>query len=234
MIISTHGTTQSNYSKIVKNGLVMWTDAMNKNSYSGSGTVWNDLTGNNYSGSLTNGPTFVNDLGGYLSFDGTNDYVVYRGTDGFGTVSAAPAFTMCVWANLTNQLQHVAGFRNDSNFDIYFLLLGTNTEARVRTATGVGEVVIAYTNYHNKWTHIVMAVSSTTITLYLNGSSVGTAGISGTFGATSSNFYLARNPDANFPYWSNGKIANVHFYNRTLSATEVQQNYNADRRRFGL
>jgi hypothetical protein len=39
--------------------------------------------------------------------------------------------------------------------------------------------------------------------------------------------------NANYPYF-NGKIANLTYYNRALSASEVLQNYNATKARFGL
>ena len=51
---------------IVRNGLVLHLDAANKKSYPGTGTAWNDLSGNSNNGSLLNGTSF-NSLG-YLSF----------------------------------------------------------------------------------------------------------------------------------------------------------------------
>ena len=44
--------------KIVTSGLVLALDAADKLSYRGSGTTWRDLSGNNNTGTLTNGPTF--------------------------------------------------------------------------------------------------------------------------------------------------------------------------------
>ena len=61
--------------KIVTNGLVLCLDAGNNKSYPGSGTTWNDLSGNNNTGSLVNGPTFTGSFGGSVAFDGVNDYV---------------------------------------------------------------------------------------------------------------------------------------------------------------
>ena len=60
---------------IVKSGLVLALDAANRKSYPGSGTVWSDLSGNNITGSLVNGPTYSSANGGSIVFDGTNDYV---------------------------------------------------------------------------------------------------------------------------------------------------------------
>ena len=60
--------------KTVTNGLVLAVDAADKNSYRGSGTTWTDLSGNNYNGTLTNGPTFNGGNMGSIVFDGTDDY----------------------------------------------------------------------------------------------------------------------------------------------------------------
>ena len=55
---------------IVTNGLVLFLDANNTNSYPGSGTSWYDLSGNGNTGTLTNGPTFSSVNGGTIVFDG--------------------------------------------------------------------------------------------------------------------------------------------------------------------
>ena len=60
---------------IVSDGLVLCLDAANRKSYVNGSTVWRDLSGNNNSGSLVNGPTFSSANGGSIVFDGTNDYV---------------------------------------------------------------------------------------------------------------------------------------------------------------
>ena len=54
--------------RVVTDGLVLALDAADKNSYPGSGTTWNDISGNGWNGTFQNGPTFnssnigVNDL----------------------------------------------------------------------------------------------------------------------------------------------------------------------------
>ena len=66
---------------IVTNGLVLHLDAANRMSYPGSGTTWFDISNNNRSGSLINGPTFTNEVGGAFTFDGVNDYLDTTLTD---------------------------------------------------------------------------------------------------------------------------------------------------------
>ena len=58
------------------NGLNLYLDAGNISSYPGTGTAWYDLSGNNLTGTLANGPTFRPlDGGGSFQFDGINDAV---------------------------------------------------------------------------------------------------------------------------------------------------------------
>src|SRR3989344_8523640 len=62
----------------------------------GSGTTANDSSGNNNTGTLINGSTWTTGkIGGALSFDGTNDYVLINSTAiGAGDISA------CAWIYL--------------------------------------------------------------------------------------------------------------------------------------
>jgi len=58
--------------RIVTDGLVLCLDAGNSKSYSGSGTTWNDISGNGNNGTLVNGVIFN---GGLFDFDGVDDYI---------------------------------------------------------------------------------------------------------------------------------------------------------------
>jgi len=229
--------------RIVTNGLVLALDAANPKSYPGTGTTWNDLSGNGNNGTLTNGPTYSSINNGSIVFDGTNDYVDVTNSNGFGEVNTAPTISLEIWANISRksggglQFQHIAGFRNDSNFDAYFLLLDAsgafvNTEARIRTASNTFDISINYITYFDKWTHIVFTADSTRSDLYINGILLGSqTSVTGSFGASSSNFGIGQT-NSNYPV--KGNISLVRFYNRALSATEVLQNFNALRGRYGI
>ena len=66
------------YPAMVTSGLVFNVDASNSQSYPGSGTVWYDISGNNYNINLLNGPVYSGEYGGAITFDGTNDYGTAR------------------------------------------------------------------------------------------------------------------------------------------------------------
>ena len=95
--------------RTITNGLVLALDAADKNSYVGSGTSWKDLSGNNYTGTLTNGPTFNGSNGGSISFDSTDDFV------SVGNIGTITSFTVLVWCYPTS----VISYRNvlDCNFN---------------------------------------------------------------------------------------------------------------------
>jgi uncharacterized delta-60 repeat protein len=65
---------------IVTDGLLLYLDAANAKSYPGSGAVFNDLSGNNQTGTLQNGPTFNNSKLGSLLCDGTDDFISFPTT----------------------------------------------------------------------------------------------------------------------------------------------------------
>lgn len=241
----------TNYNpKIVTDNLVLALDAGNIKSYPGSGNTWLNLASSSYTGTLTNGPIYNTLNGGSITFDATDDYIQVTNSNGFGEASTTPTFSLEVWAKIARktglthsglQYQYIAGFRNDSNSDMYLLLLdasgtGTpvNTEARVRTAAGSFDIAVNYIPYFNVWTHIVFTANITRSDLYINGTLLGSnTSITGSFGASSSNFRIGQTTNAgNYPV--NGDISAVKFYNRALSADEILQNFNAVRGRYGI
>ena len=82
---------------IVTDGLVFYVDAANENSYSGSGTDWNDLMGT-YDSTLANNPTYSSTNGGNLDFDGSDDRADVPMSDVYTYLGA---FTVSYWIKTT-------------------------------------------------------------------------------------------------------------------------------------
>jgi len=230
--------------RIVTDGLVLALDAGNTKSYSGSGTTWTDLSGQGNNGTLANGPTYSSSNGGSIVLDGTNDYVQILNSNGFGEVSTTPTISLELWANITRksgggqQYQQLAGFRNDGVFSFFFLLLDSsgasvNTEARIQTTSGTWDINVPYLSYFNTWTHITFTANVNRTDLYFNGNLIGSnTAVSGSFGSTSGNFRIGTSLSGAYP--TLGNISSVKVYNRALTASEIQQNFNALRGRFGI
>jgi hypothetical protein len=81
------------------------------------------------------------------------------------------------------------------------------------------------------WTN----VASNSLALYINGSLIGSNSHSFTsIKNTTSPLYLGSFNGGQFPQWFNGRMGVVRMYNKSLTGSEVLQNYNADKSKYGL
>jgi len=215
-------------SNIVQDGLVFMTDANNLVSYPKSGTAWYNLTGSVASATLTNGPTFNNINGGIINFDGVDDYAV---TSNFPSLSN---WSTEIWLN-PNVYTTAQKVILDVNLGIRFEII--NGFFNSHFGNGSGWI---YTNLPsttpiaaNTWFHVVVTVDASVnyqAKVYVNGILENTINISS---GTTPNvpLYIARYTGAT-GYEFNGKIANTRIYNKALTASEVQQNYQATKDKF--
>jgi hypothetical protein len=215
---------------VVTTGLQLYLDAGNASSYSGSGTAWNDLSGNGRNGTLTGGPTYSATNGGSIVFDGTNDYVQCTGSL---TVTAATFVTWIRRNGTQSQYDGILYSRGTNTTGINFASsnqLGYNWNDTVSTYNWNSGLVIPDAT----WCMIAVSVTSTAATAYLcQASGITTA--TNTFSHTSSvidDIKIAVD-DAAARYIS-GNIAIAQLYNIALSAGEISQNFQADRARFGI
>jgi len=220
---------------IVTSDLILNLDASNAASYPGTGTTWTDLTGNGYNGTLTNGPTFDSTNGGAIVTDGTNDYITLG-----SSFAATSAGTISFWIKLTNTI--TAGYAGNQrpwgkNGD-FECRWGGGTAVENRTLrldiNGTGNLVSTQNTWLNSvWYNIAITYNSGTNSSVLYVQSVQNAtGTSGNPSALTGNFNIMATTSATG--FVNGRIGNFLVYNRALSATEILQNYNAVKSRFGL
>lgn len=219
---------------LVQNGLVLALDAANKVSYPGTGTGWYNLIGTIQSGSLKNSPTFSNTNGGCIVFDGTDDYVLLGNASAFLPTSA---ITINCWAK-TNVVQVykkifvtvTAGTQSVTG--VYFSL-GPTTSIYLGIITNNGtQYVGTYTDPSTSaFSNFCGTYDGANIRLYLNGTLLATQAHTGTI--VNTGIGRISGYDNGSEIWD-GKIASFSIYNRALSATEVLQNYNATKTRFGL
>lgn len=231
--------------RIIREGLVLHLDAANVKSYPGSGTVWNDLSGNGNNGTLVNGPTYNSNNKGSIVFDGVNDYV---STNNFSLDFGIQSFTLCSWIKTANNTQmgkiinkgQSSAFPTGSKgyslrfFDRALFSVGDGTTFTSLQTININDVP------NNIWTLFVGVCNReiATQSIYVNGSLNNSAQIS--YGSiTNSDAELtignlrrgSYGPDGEF---YNGNISQVSIYNRALSASEIQQNFEATRGRYGI
>ena len=223
-----------NYSpKIVTDGLVLYLDAANTRSYPGTGTTWSDLSRGGNNGVLTNGPTFNSGNGGSIVFDGADDLVNTTNIS-FGT----NPFSICLWFKInSNQTTNstliaVAAAGTANNWQLSFI---NNTELLFfyRGITEVNAFNLNTTFSLNTWYHICITRDvANDIKSYVNGTQTATVNYVGN-DTYSEIIRLGLNRGGTTYY--NGQISIVHIYNNiALTSTQVIQNYNATKGRFGL
>ncbi len=225
---------------IVTDGLVLCLDAANTKSYPGSGTTWTDVSGNgNNTGTLTNGPTFDSGNKGSIVFDGSNDYV-----EASAVLSAGQQkYTLSAWWNITNNPSgaQVVMEQNSSSSITHRRACILITSGGVWGFNGQSndnhdEVPIRVGQWVNGVVTIDTTAGSSGLKLYENGSLYFTGSTSG--GISNLNVgthaFAIGHKISNGGEHFQGKISCVSVYSRVLTATEVLQNYNALKGRFGL
>jgi len=231
---------------VTSDGLVLWLDAGNTYSYTGSGTTWTDLSGSGHNGTLINGPTYNSENRGAIVFDGSNDYASFSNVSALQFLNRSP-YTLECWFRLgasPSQYTYPGLFHRETNTgggrNGYALLLACNTPNKIflgterHTPGGTAYVFGAEIDTSpivGVWKHLCGTYDGTTVSAYVDGvldaSQTHTTNITNTISSLNIGRLYASNP-------FNGRIAVSRIYNRGLSAAEVAQNFNADRGRFGI
>ena len=233
--------------KIATDGLIFYIDAANKKSYPGSGTIVNDLL-DFKDGTLTNGPTYNSGNGGYFSFDGVNDHIRTDWNEPFGTT----LYSYEVWFRTSvGQIGFIIAKRTPANnfeqFSLFMSANGLGTAPGGKLAVyhrgGSSSTIRSWAtvdDYNDgNWHHVVLAKGASSDFMYVDGDLKFEEPSSVLPNLTTDPPLLiaASNASSSSPYTSigspfNGDIAVAKVYNKTLSASEVLQNYNELKYRF--
>jgi hypothetical protein len=220
--------------RAVTNGLILSLDAANTRSYPGSGTTWTDLSRSDINGTLTNGPTFNTANGGNIVLDGTDDYI------NCGNSSTLPvnSGSICAWVKTSTPGSSFRGIiTKQGNYGLF-----TNSGVLVTYDWGNGQTRSTGDNIANgNWHNVVLTFTNNVGTpsnnalVYLNGSLRLTTTIK--VQTNIENLELGRGGTSGGGPGAqqlNGSIADASVYSTILTATEVLQNYNSLKTRFGL
>ncbi len=236
--------------KIVTDGLVLALDAANTKSYVSGSTVWNDLTANRNNGTLTNGPTFSSANGGSIVFDGTNDYIIVPISSNSTKnlyFSGSSNITVSSWVktnSLTLNRQDYLMLEDEPNLDILepirLFISGSSVTFQVVNAsssfvnTTKNNALPTTASYYN----IVGTYDGSNVKLYIQGILEAqdslSLNIKNSQAGINARWIIGRGEIPLTSRIFNGNIAIIYIYNRTLSAQEILQNYNATKGRFGL
>lgn len=229
-------------------GLVLNLDAGNYASYPTTGTKWVDISGGFNNGNLINSPTWSSATGGTFTFDGTDDYGSFP-TNNLPSGNSEISFDCWIrWGGLFSTIygEFVMGYGDDSGPNkVPVILINTSNQARFEFGSGAGAVISSSTISPNSWVNITATYNKSSTKIYLNGVLNGTTsyssaniipnGSNGYNGGIGTLFSIYGNKNSPSRYGSfSGNISSVRIYNVALSDSQVLQNYNASKGRFGL
>ena len=228
------------FSPVLSN-LVLYYDPSDLSSYSGSGTTINDLSGNGLNGTMSN----ISFTSPYFSYNGSSSQVSVA--DNSLLEPGSGSWTMEVWVNqsvLGNDV--VLGKFDDggASQDVSYSIRTTNTTYYAQLGSGSGSgstLFVNSTNYAGtigSWSQIVYVFkngATKTLQTFVNGSSIGTVNHSlASILNTSNNLYIGSYNNGEYPQWFDGKVGITRLYSAALTSSEVLQNFNADRAKYGL
>ena len=216
--------------------LVLALEASDQNSNNRyQGRVWTDLSGNNNSGSIINGPSLDSDSYGSFNFNGINSYITLART-------VQDDFTLSCWFR-TSQTVGTAGTAwyygaglidaevGDITNDFGLSIVGG------KVAFGVGNpdtTISSSLSYNDNIWHQATATrirSTGVINLYVDGNFI-MAGTGGTTSLTTNSTLRIGSLQTLATGFLSGSISTVQIYNRALSSQEIQTNYNQFKTRF--
>ena len=232
---------------IVTDGLVFYLDAGNSRSYTGSGNTAYSLN-NNINLAINNGVGFTSTNKGMFVFDGTNDSLT--STD----------YNIPYSSNTLYSIEVICKFNTNPNaYQTVFLYGNSNQNeglifSKSRSGFGNGYVyggivsggvgVFSGTTYSGDeivslgLAHYVVTITKPAsvyvVNMYINGQlNNTTTSAYSTYSFSTLNFF-GISSGGSYSEYVNGNIAMIKVYNRALSATEIEQNYNATKKRYGL
>ena len=237
-VLQNYNATKNRYIKVLPPiadaSLVLNLDASSRASYVGTGTTWYDLSGNNLNGTLVNGPTISGTgISASILFDGSNDYVSIADNAKLNTFSAMTLEVIVRYTTTNSQI-----FAQKWNYtlgnDGYTLEILNSAIVAACYSAGNSYLSVSISGYPiNNVYHMIFTLSGNTQTLYINGVSVASNSGGSVPNISGTTFAIGNRSNLSGTYFG-GNVYLTKFYNRALTASEILQNFNFYRTRYGI
>jgi hypothetical protein len=199
-----------------------------------------DLSRQKNNGTLINGIEYNSSNTGNLVFDGANDIITVPMSNLRPTLGITQEVWMFVTIN-TAQVFIGAQYGSSSNNSYAIWLTSANTwAAGVNTGTFNSQTYVSAV-ITNTWYHFVHTYDGVNQIMYLNNNQIKSWSTAGNIIYDVNNTLLAVGNDWNGGGYNTGAAIGIRgglsvarIYNRALTATEVQRNYEATRGRYGI
>jgi hypothetical protein len=229
---------------IISSGLVFH---LNPSSYVGSGNIWDSSVGLT-DATLTNSPTYNSSSG--FTFNGTTQYGRIPSVNDITNFTNIQPYTVEIWFNPSDgqpnsseaELLEKWNLNNESRYPYTIRFNENNSSMLVAAYDGTNFPNVNATGFSvNTWVQLVAVYdfsANKTLTVYRNGVSMGssslvgvgqvsntsTVGIAGRVATTTGALQI--------PF--KGTVGIIRMYISALSASQVLQNFNFDKSKYGL
>lgn len=205
--------------------------------------TWYDLSGNN-NNFILSGPDYTSENPSHFSFLNNQEDKIYNSSFSFG--GSVTTMTVSCWVkfdniNVSSSIISYAETKSSPNPSNQYLMLyaGADSPQTVNLWFDGNRVDVNFTLISSVWYNIANVITSTSNILYLNGQQIGTNSRIGTYLEGTGYMVFGQEQDSfggGFDTSQDlfGDLAQVSIYNRALTASEIQQNFNALRGRYGI
>ena len=228
---------------IVLDGLVLYLDAANPKSYPGTGSTWNDLSGNGHhayghvgaagpGSDPNNFPIWQSNNQGRFYFDGSKGLTIL--TDMGSHTEITADFWFFKQAAGTND--YIFDGRNDGgSWWITNYNAANNIDCHGALQANDPSTYQGLSNWFARWVNIIITSNASGSAIWADGEAItdDRLVVSNSLTESLGQYFIIGSRYT----WSGqfvGHWSNLRFYNRVLTDFEIQQNYNAHRSRFGL
>lgn len=231
---------------VVQDGLVLSLDAADRNSYPGSGTTWRDMSGSDNNLSWTSPAAAFTTYNNVSVISTVNTYTslrAVRSTTYNNMRTLTGPYTACSFfrPNDVTSNKIVISFgpanNNCSGEGVHPIGIGSAGKFVGGSCGGLGTwgSSTGVTPTTNRFYYVCCTYDGSTEIIYVDGVFDKSAAMSSSTPVSSANaISLGWIRDDGASYSMNASIGNIAIYNRVLSASEILQNYNAQKSRFGL
>ena len=240
--------------KLNTSNLVLALDTAERNSYFSGSSAWNDISGNNNTGTIFNGPSYDSTNGGNILFT-SGSFVEISSSNTLSDLSTGNSITLMAWVKRTPGssswlpiiTKASSSGADNVNYELTYAGTGSYTSSQ-------NSYTFAYrdstnTSWHafssgdgyedDVWHHVAFTYTmstGSTARFYIDGEFESGSWRSGNGNSASLNtnngpIYIGKTNQAE--EFFTGSIGAVQVYNRALSADEVLQNYRVGKERYG-
>ena len=195
-----------------------------------SASTWTDLTSNSYDGTFTNFSSTLTDfynkeLGNFITFDGTNDYVKINNTS--LTKSVGTDFSVEAWARMhtTGTVDYIASQTSDDG-NLQNWLFRFNPDDKIKFYVYGTDAYLSTTSTYsaNVWYHIVGLVESNgTVRIYVNGELEASSSSGKSADTVARNTFIG---SLGSQQTTDSDIGQVRIYHTALTQDQIRQNFN--------